>query len=247
MAFVVNFEAVHACLRSLDLLNVVDASVFYNELEQQAAKFKVGSIPPPPPLTPSRWITALPAEPVEFEPHPALTFESSMAPMPNPDPRINLRRMMIEETRAMFDRQSERLKHTFPINAPITSPLLSYDQLRFICFSSIAVFSMTREHNQVFKDSWCTWDFNAPYMCILSYDSLEENLKEGMGESPSLPMDLVMWGSSTTISGAVTIQSASQMPHQTTPFVFGRKFVDLLKDYPVLPVAIDHGQEDLHS
>jgi hypothetical protein len=104
---------------------------------------------------------------------------------------MKCRRFMIEETRAMLDRQAERLKHTLPIDAPITSPLLSYDQLRLICFSSITICSLTREYNQVFKDSWCTWDFQAPYMCILAYDSLYENVKEGMDESASLPMDLV--------------------------------------------------------
>jgi hypothetical protein len=41
MTFTVNIEAIHACLSSLGLLNTVDSSVFYNELEQQAAKFKV--------------------------------------------------------------------------------------------------------------------------------------------------------------------------------------------------------------
>lgn len=131
-----------------------------------------------------------PAEPVKIEPHP---FTSSLStPGPGPDPkRMKYRQFIIAETRAMLDREAERLKHTLPIDAPITSPLLSYDQLRFICFSSITVFSLTREHNQVFKDSWCAWDFQAPYMCILAYDSLDENVKEGMDESASLPMDLV--------------------------------------------------------
>ena len=64
---------------------------------------------------------------------------------------MKYRRFMIEETRAMLDREAERLKHTLPIGSPITSPLLSYDQLRLICFSSVTVFSLTREHNQVFK------------------------------------------------------------------------------------------------
>ena len=98
---------------------------------------------------------------------------------------------MIAETRAMLDREAERLKHTLPIDAPITSPLLSYDQLRLICFSSITVFSSTREHNQVFKDSWCIWDFQAPYMCIFACDSLDDNVKEGMDGSASLSMDIV--------------------------------------------------------
>lgn len=61
MTFTVNIEVIHACLSNLGLLNMVDASVLYKELEQQAAKFKVDQpIPPPPPLTPARWITALP-------------------------------------------------------------------------------------------------------------------------------------------------------------------------------------------
>ena len=61
MTFTVNIEAIHAWLSNLGLLNMVDASVFYNELEQQAAKFKVDQpIPPPPSFTPSCWITALP-------------------------------------------------------------------------------------------------------------------------------------------------------------------------------------------
>ena len=134
--------------------------------------------------------TFCPAEPVKIEPYP---FTSSLStPGPGPDPkRMKYRQFIIAETRAMLDREAERLKHTLPIDAPITSPLLSYDQLRFICFSSITVFSLTREHNQVFKDSWCAWDFQAPYMCILAYDSLDENVKEGMDESASLPMDLV--------------------------------------------------------
>jgi len=209
MTFTVNIEAVHACLSSLGLLNVVDSSVFYNELEQQAAKCKADQpIPAPPPLTPSRWITALPrifslgiyfctvfnfhsAEPVKIERRPS-TSSTTTERGPGPDPKtMKYRRFIIEETRAMLDREAERLKHTLPIDAPITSPLLSYDQLRLICFSSITIFSLTREQNQVFKDSWCTWDFQAPYMCILTDDSLDENVKEGMDESASFPMDLV--------------------------------------------------------
>ena len=93
---------------------------------------------------------------------------------------------MIEETSAMLNRKAERFKR-----APMTSPLLYYDQLRFICFSSITVFSSNREHSQVFKDSWCTWDFNAPHLCILASDSLDENVKGGADGSVPLPMNLL--------------------------------------------------------
>jgi hypothetical protein len=61
MTFTVNIESVQACLSSLGLRNLVDAQVFYNELEQQAAKFDiVQTIPLPPPLTPFRWTAVLP-------------------------------------------------------------------------------------------------------------------------------------------------------------------------------------------
>jgi len=89
---------------------------------------------------------------------------------------------MIEETSAMLNCQAERFKP-----APMMSPLLYYDQLRFICFSSITVFSSNREHSQVFKDSWCTWDFN-PHLCILASD---ENVKGGTDGSAPLPMNLL--------------------------------------------------------
>ena len=156
-----------------------------------------------------------------------------------PDPKTM--KFMIEETKAMLDREAERLKRTLPIDAPITSPLLSYDQLRFICFSSITVFSLTREHNQVFKDSWCTWDFQAPYICVTwhmtrsmrmsrkAWVNLHRSLwilcTSNINDSTSSDSIFIlrMWGSSTTISGSVTIHPASQMPQQITPFIFGRK------------------------
>ena len=61
MTLTVNIEAIRECLSHLKLLNVVDPLTFYNELEQQATKFKAAQpIPPLPPLDPSRWITFLP-------------------------------------------------------------------------------------------------------------------------------------------------------------------------------------------
>ena len=161
MTFTVNIESVQACLSSLGLHNLVDAQVFYNELEQQAAKFDiVQTIPLPPPLTPFRWTAVLPRisslwikfcatlnfYPAEHvQPPPSVTF--CTAPALSPE-KSRQRRLMIEETSAMLNRKAERFKL-----APMTSPLLYYDQLRFICFSSITVFSSNREHSQVFKDS----------------------------------------------------------------------------------------------
>jgi len=91
--------------------------------------------------------------------------------------------MMIEEATDMLNRQKAKLTR-----APITSPLLYYGKLRFICFSSITVFSPNREHNQVFKDSWCTWDWGAPHLCIVASESLDESVKDGTDNSEPLPM-----------------------------------------------------------
>jgi len=84
------------------------------------------------------------------------------------------------------------LEHTLPIAAPIMSPLISYNNnLCFVCFSSITVFSLNGRHNQVFKESWCMWDFEADYICMVALDLLNENVKASVDTPASLLMDLM--------------------------------------------------------
>jgi len=238
MTITVNIEAIQACLSNLDLLNVVDPLAFYNELEQQATKFKVAQPLPPLPLDPSRWITSLPPKPIRL----GQPYHSTVHVAPKPDAKtLERRRYIIENT------NWEALRETLHIDAPITSPLVHYENLRFICFSSITVFSLDRRQNQVFKDFWCVWDFDADHVCVVASDSLDDNVKTGVDGSTSLPMDLVMWGSLTTINSTVATRPVAQLPKQTSSFIFGRKFAKLLKKHPMVPVAIDDRRKDFHT
>jgi hypothetical protein len=49
---------------------------------------------------------------------------------------------------------------------------LSYNHLQFIC-CSIIIFSSNRVHEQVFEDSWCTWDPEASdLLCMMASEAL---------------------------------------------------------------------------
>ena len=177
--FIVNVETVHAC----------------------AAKFKVDHpIHAPVPLTPSRWITALPRtfsleiyfcrvftfHPVKFE-RPHLLVAQLLNAVPGRTPRQwSIGVLWLKKPGLCLTVKRRGSSTPCPLVPPSRVP---FYPMTSCASSALAPWLFSPWPGSITKFSRCTWDFQAPYMCILADDSLDENVKED--ESASLPMDLL--------------------------------------------------------